>query len=83
MSELPPDEPSIAANDNLIDRTRTVWQPRIGRNLTDEDARQIVENVSGFFKILRDWSRVEIPAPANDTGKPVTSSNDEEVRHDR
>lgn len=83
MSELPPDEPSIAANDNLIDRTRTVWQPRIGRNLTDEDARQIVENVSGFFKILRDWSRVEIPAPANDAGKPVTSFNDEEVRHDR
>ena len=82
MSELPPDEPSIAANDNLIDRTRTVWQPRIGRNLTDEDVRQIVENVSGFFKILRDWSRVE-PAPANDAGKPVTSSNDEEVRHDR
>ena len=82
MSELPPDEPSIAAND-LIDRTRTVWQPRIGRNLTDEDVRQIVENVSGFFKILRDWSRVEIPAPANDAGKRVTSSNDEEMLHDR
>jgi hypothetical protein len=83
MSELRPGEPSIAANDNLIDRTRTVWQSRIGRNLTDEDVRQIVENVSGFFKILRDWSRVEIPPPANEAGKPVTSSNDEEVRHDR
>ena len=31
---------SAPANDNLIDRTRKVWQPRIGRNLTDEDARQ-------------------------------------------
>ena len=38
-------KPSHAANDNLIDRTRQVWRPRIGRDLTDEDARQIAENV--------------------------------------
>jgi hypothetical protein len=65
MSEPTPDEASIAANDNLIDRTRTVWQPRTGRNLTDEDARQIVENVSGFFKILTEWSPAEIHANEN------------------
>ena len=45
-------KPSHAANDNLIDRTRQVWQSRIGRDLTDEDARQIAENVTGFFAIL-------------------------------
>ena len=75
-------KPSHAANDNLIDRTHKVWQPRIGRNLTNEDARQISENVTGFFSILAEWSRVEIPAPANDAGKPVASNN-KEVRHDR
>ena len=74
--------PSHAANINLIDRTHKVWQPRIGRNLTNEDARQISENVTGFFSILAEWSRVEMPMPANDAGKPVASDN-KEVRHDR
>jgi putative DNA primase/helicase len=40
---------SHAANDNLIDRTRKVWKPRLGRDLSREDARQIAENVTGFF----------------------------------
>jgi hypothetical protein len=74
--------PPHAANVNLIDRTRKVWQPRIGRNLTDEDARQISENVTGFFAILAEWSRLEMPMPANDAEKPVASDN-KEVRHDR
>jgi hypothetical protein len=74
-------KPSNPANDNLINRTRKVWQPRIGRNLTDEDARQISENVTGFFAILAEWSRVEIATPANDAGKPVASDN-KEVRDD-
>jgi hypothetical protein len=75
-------KPPHAANVNLIDRTRKVWQPRIGRNLTNEDARQISENVTGFFAILAEWSRVEMPTPANDAGKPVASDN-KEVRHER
>ncbi len=70
------------ANDNLIDRTRKVWQPRIGRNLTDEDARQISENVTGFFAILAEWSCAGMPTPANDAGKAVTSDK-KEVRDDR
>jgi len=75
-------KPSHAANDNLMDRTRKVWQPRTGRNLTNEDARQIAENVTGFFAILAEWSRVELPAPANDAGKPIASDN-KEADHDR
>jgi hypothetical protein len=64
---------SHAANDNLIDRTRTIWQPRLGRDLTREDARQIAENVTGFFAVLAEWSRAETPAPANDTDNPSIS----------
>ena len=75
-------KPSHAANDNLIDRTRQVWQSRIRRDLTDEDARQIAENVTGFFAILAEWSRAELRAPANDAGKPIASDN-KEADHDR
>jgi hypothetical protein len=73
-------KPSHPANDNLIDRTREVWKPRLGRDLTREDARQIAANVTGFFTILAKWSRAEMPIPANDTGKP--SSDADEVRHE-
>jgi hypothetical protein len=38
--------------DNLIDRTIELWQPRLGCELTREDARQIAENVTGFFSRL-------------------------------
>jgi hypothetical protein len=74
-----------AANDNdagkQIARTRQIWQPRIGRDLTDEDARQIAENVTGFFAVLAEWSHAERRA-ANDNKAP-SKSNDCEVRHDR
>ena len=74
-----------AANDNLKDeligRTLEVWQPRLGRDLSHEGARQIKEDVVGFLSILAEWSRAEMPAPANDTGKPP-ASGDEEARHE-
>ena len=72
-------KPSNAANDNLIDRTIETWQPRFERGLSREDARQIVENVTGFFSILAEWSRAEPPGSANDRGKPGKHG---EVRHD-
>ena len=42
---------------DLIDRTLAVFQPRTQRRLTREDGRQIVENLTGFFRILQDWDR--------------------------
>jgi hypothetical protein len=71
-------KPSHAANHNLIDRTRQVWQPRLGRDLSREDARQITQNVTGFFGILAEWSRGEKLATANDAATP----NNGEVRHE-
>ncbi len=72
-----------AANDNLIDHTIQIWRPRLDRDLSREDARQIVENVTGLFSILAEWARVEIPKPANDTGKTGKANGDGESRHDR
>ena len=75
-------KPSDAANDNLIDRTRQVWQPRLGRDLSREDARQIAENVTGFFAILAEWSRAEPLAAANDNDAHAAPAGSE-VRHER
>jgi hypothetical protein len=70
-------KPSHAANDNLVDHTRQLWQRRLGRDLTREDARQIAENVTGFFALLAEWSRVELPSSANDATKPASSNSGE------
>jgi hypothetical protein len=59
---------SNPANDNLVDQAIALWQPRVGRDLSREDARQILENVRGFFKILAEWSRDGMVGPANDNG---------------
>jgi hypothetical protein len=59
-------KPSRAANDNLIDQTIAVWRSRLRRDLSREDARQIIENVTGFFNILSEWSGSEVSIPAND-----------------
>jgi hypothetical protein len=76
---------SSYANDNfkdeLIARTRQVWQPRLGRDVSCEDARRIAETVTGFFAVLAEWSNAERRA-ANDNEAPSTP-DDCEVRHDR
>jgi hypothetical protein len=75
-----------AANDNemgrQIARTRDIWQPRMGRDLNDEDARQILHSVTGFFGVLAEWRRAELLAAANDCAGQV-EPNDGEVRHER
>lgn len=80
MSRLDP------ANDNdpkwQIARTREIWQPRMRRDLNDEDARQILHSVTGFFGVLAEWRRAELLAAANDCAAPV-EPNDGEVHHDR
>ena len=77
-----PDIANDNHKDDLIRRTREVWQPRLGRDLSREDARQIAENMTGFFSVLTEWSRAELPPPANDTATPDASMNGE-ARHDR
>ena len=65
------------ANDNLMDRTRAVWKPRVGHDVSPEGARQIIENATGFFAILAEWSRAGLRVPTNDTTKPATSDTGE------
>jgi hypothetical protein len=77
-------KPLSVANENLIDRTIELWQPRLRRELSREDARQILENVTGFFSLLSQWSKCETAAPAGD-GRPFRlerTVDDGEVRHE-
>jgi hypothetical protein len=54
-------------NNQLIDHTLKVWQPRTSELLTREDGRQISENVTGFFKILLEWEVAERMAASQNT----------------
>jgi len=75
-------KPSHAIHYKLIEQTHKVWQPRLQRKLTDEDARQIAENVTGFFAILAEWSRAARPVSTNDA-TVAAPTDTAEVCHDR
>ena len=56
------------------ERTFAVWQPRTTRQLSEDDAQEITQNLTGFFAILAEWSRkeslgrtAEASEPANET----------------
>ncbi len=70
------------ANDDMISRTREVWQSRLGREPSRDEAIQISTNLTGFFSVLAEWSLAKLNKPANENGQPATSIDDE-VRHDR
>ena len=62
-------------NDELIGRTREVWQPRLGRDLSRDEAKQIAASLTGFFAVLAQWSRNDMPDLANDNGDEATIGN--------
>ena len=43
----------------IINDTITFWQEKTGRTLTQEEAREAIENISGFFQILYEWEQAE------------------------
>ena len=73
---------STPANDNLIERTQRLWTSRLRRDLSHEDARQLVENVTGFFAMLAEWSHSECLAAADDNDLHAAHDGSE-VCHER
>lgn len=51
--------PMRMTKQQLAKQTIANWQPRSPSPLSTEDAREITENVTGFFAILAEWSRKE------------------------
>ena len=44
---------------SFLKKTVEVWQPHYKRRLTEEDAREITENLTGFFDLLAEWEKKE------------------------
>jgi hypothetical protein len=48
--------PATRYTRELIEETKEVWQPYYEEPLTDEEAREIIENVIGFLHFVADYS---------------------------
>jgi hypothetical protein len=45
--------------DQFLDEAADFWAARTGGKVSQEDARRITKNVSGFFKTLAAWAAAE------------------------
>ena len=41
--------------DQLLEAGAVLWQQRTSEQLTQEDIREIAENLTGFFQLLVEW----------------------------
>jgi hypothetical protein len=48
-----------------LQRTLDVFQPISGRQLSEEDAREIAHNLLGYFRVLREWAQASQAATSN------------------
>ena len=63
----------------LIEQTVSVFESRTGRVISDEDARQALENISGFFRVLQEWAEAEDKKECEDTPhSPATAEGMEQ-----
>ena len=63
----------------LIQHTIQVWEPRLGRKLTEEDARRILTDVVGFFKTLAKWDRESEVRKRKIAGSTEGENGDEQL----
>ena len=43
----------------LIEKTISLFESRTGRANSQEEARQSLENISGFFQVLQEWDGIK------------------------
>lgn len=77
---------------NIGRLTVRTWQSRSSRPLTSEDAREIISNASGFFRVLAEWDesagglgdhpRTKEPLPPRTTRKHCERLGDEQCLPD-
>lgn len=53
--------------EQFMRNTLDVWQPLISKELSKEDAREIVRNATGFFSVLLEWDRKNKSETSNPT----------------
>lgn len=57
---------STRFSDELVEDARRIFQERTDRNLTSEDARQMLENLTGFFSVLWEWDCARVQQERED-----------------
>ena len=57
------------ATENVLN----TFQPRASCELTEEDAREIVHNLTGFFLLLAEWDAGERDSITGKGGEPGTA----------
>ena len=62
----------------LIEQTVTIFKKRTGRVISIEDARQAVENISGFFRVLQQWADTENSKGSENKSSCLTKVQGEE-----
>lgn len=60
----------VCSSEDLIAKTLSFWQIRTSRILTKEDARQMIENMTGFFRLLAKWDAEDRSNQSNSVGTP-------------
>ena len=53
---------------DIIQRTRKFWQLHYEEELTEEDAREIIKNITGFFATLARWDQQSNDGQDSDNG---------------
>jgi len=49
------------STEQFLDEAIAFWQLRSDSKLSREDARQITENLTGFFRLLQQWQNAKKP----------------------
>ena len=56
---------------DIIEQTLNFWEKRTGKDLSREDAREMVVNVSGFFQVLAEWDRKARMEACSEDGEKI------------
>ena len=48
-----------AVDEAFLERTARLFEARMGRPLSAESAREIVDNLGEFFRVLAEWERID------------------------
>jgi len=70
----------VPANSPLIDSAIRFWQPRSPRPLSREDAREIVENITGFFSVLLEWEEQDRAQRQKEIDSPAIAEHCDQPR---
>ena len=56
---------------DIIEQTLNFWGKHTGKDLSREDAREMVVNVSGFFQVLAEWDRKARMEACSEDGEKI------------